>query len=152
MVLYCNFRSLASVGVIGFLNKAAKNLIHSYTCSQEMVCMGVGRDPLVCLCKALLNGLVLECGHGPFHQRCLQRLVTVNASSRNAVCCPICRQTVSQEWQQAIGQHGTSLLPLHVLVRGQLGPGRATAYEVPLRNFQEGEVPSLSFLAEVSKY
>ena len=39
VVLYCNFRSLAFLGLIGFLNQAAKNFIYSYPtkCSQEAV-------------------------------------------------------------------------------------------------------------------
>ena len=39
VVLYCNFRSLAFLGLLGFLIKAAKKLIFSYPlkCSQEMV-------------------------------------------------------------------------------------------------------------------
>ena len=38
VVLYCNFRSLAFLGLLGFLIKAAKNLIFScpLKCSQEL--------------------------------------------------------------------------------------------------------------------
>ena len=37
VVLYCNFRSFAFLGLLGFPRKAAKTLIHSYPpkCSQE---------------------------------------------------------------------------------------------------------------------
>ena len=44
VVLYCNFTSLAFLGLIGFLNKAAKSFIFSYPseCSQDVCREGRG--------------------------------------------------------------------------------------------------------------
>ena len=79
---------------------------------------------------ALMDGKLLECGHGPFHSSCLAQLVrSANANPGNVPCCPLRRREVSYEWASNILRNDAAHLPSFMVVRAALAgrPARAIA-------------------------
>ena len=79
---------------------------------------------------ALMDGKLLECGHGPFHSSCLAQLVrSANANPGNVPCCPLCRREVSYEWASNTLRNDAAHLPSFMVVRAALAgrPARAIA-------------------------
>ena len=79
---------------------------------------------------ALMNGKLLECGHGPFHAVCLAHMVrSANETPGNVPCCPLCRREVSYEWALDILRNQSVHLPSFMIVRAALTdrPARAIA-------------------------